>query len=83
VTNFFVNGTAHTMSLNDSGDTITIKTGGASPVTIATTTYGTATIAKSFNLDPDVSGTTYKLHNLVTGAVGNLSPGKKANGTAF
>ncbi|HTL31912.1 MAG TPA: DUF4215 domain-containing protein, partial [Kofleriaceae bacterium] len=83
VTNFFTNGSANSLSFNDAGDTITVATGGATPVTIATTTYGAATIAKSFNLDPDVSGTTYKLHDAVTGAVGNISPGKKANGTAF
>lgn len=83
VTNFFTNGTAHTLSLNDAGDTITVATGGASPVTIATTTYGQATIAKSFNLSPDVTGTAYALHGTVAGAVGNLSPGKKVDGTAF
>jgi cysteine-rich repeat protein len=83
VNNFFTAGTAHTLSLNDDGDTITIKTGGASPVTIATTTYAAGTIAKSLNLDPDITGTMYKLHNLVTNAVGNLSPGKKADGSAF
>ncbi len=83
VTNFFTNGTSKTLSLNDAGDTITIKTGGATPVTIATTTYGTATKAVSFNLSPDVTGTAYALHNAVNGHVGNLSPGKKVDGTAF
>lgn len=83
VTNFFTNGTSKTLSLNDAGDTITIKTGGASPVTIATTTYGTATKAVSFNLSPDISGTTYLLHNAVAGHVGNLTPGKKVDDTAF
>jgi hypothetical protein len=85
VTNFFVNGTAHTLSLNDAGDTITIKTGGATPVTIATTTYTSSQvqIAKSLNLSPDITGTTYALHATVTGAVGNLSPGKKVDGSAF
>ncbi|HSD88808.1 MAG TPA: lamin tail domain-containing protein, partial [Kofleriaceae bacterium] len=83
VTNFFTNGTAHTLSLNDAGDTITVATGGTSPVTIATTTYGAATIGTSFNLSPDVTGTTYALHTAVTGHVGNLSPGKKVDGSAF
>jgi cysteine-rich repeat protein len=85
VTNFFINGTAHTLSLNDNGDTITLATGGATPVTIATTTYLAADvmIGTSRNLSPDVTGTAYALHSAVTGHVGNFSPGKHANGTAF
>ena len=83
VTNFFTNGTKHTLSLNDGGDSITIATGGASPVTIATTTYTAGTIGKSLNASPDITGTVYALHNLVTGAVGNFSPGLKVNGAAF
>jgi hypothetical protein len=83
VTNWFTNGTKHTLSLNDTGDTITIATGGATPVTIATTTYASGTIGKSLNLSPDVSGTTYALHGTVTNAVGNFSPGKKVDGSAF
>ena len=84
VTNWFTPvATQHTLSLNDGGDTITVKTGGATPVTIATTTYGAATVATSFNLSPDVTGTVYALHSAVAGAVGNISPGKKANATPF
>lgn len=83
VTNYFTNGTKHTMSLNDSGDTITIATGGATPVTIATTTYASGTIGKSLNVSPDVTGTTYALHATVAGAVGNFSPGTKVDGSAF
>jgi cysteine-rich repeat protein len=81
VTNFFINGTAKTLSLNDAGDTITIKTAG--DVTIATTTYASGTIGKSLNLSPDISGTAYALHDAVTGHVGNFSPGKKVDGAAF
>ncbi len=83
VNNFFTNGTAHTLSLNDTGDSITLATGGATPVTIASTTYTAPTIGISSNLSPDVTGTAYAQHNAVTGAVGNFSPGKRANGTAF
>ena len=83
VTNFFTNGTAHTLSLNDTGDTITLKTAGATPVTLATTTYTAPTIGTSFNLSPDVTGTAYVLHNAVAGAVGNFTPGKHADGSAF
>ena len=85
VTDFFTNGTKHTLSLNDTGDSITLATGGATPVTIATTTYTAAdvVIGTSRNLSPDVTGTAYALHSAVTGHVGNFSPGKHANGTAF
>ncbi len=85
VTNFFTNGTAHTLSLNDAGDTITIKTAGATPVTIATTTYTATmvTIGTSLNLSPDITGTAYALHSAVTGHVGNFTPGKKVDGSAF
>ncbi|MBL9018625.1 MAG: DUF4215 domain-containing protein [Myxococcales bacterium] len=85
VTNWFTPvATQGTLSLNNAGDTITLATGGATPVTIATTTYATATQAVSFNLTPDaMSGTTYALHTALTGAVGGYSPGKKADGTAF
>lgn len=65
------------------GDSITLATGAMTPVTIATTTYTAPTIGTSFNLSPDVTGTAYALHSAVTGAVGNFTPGKHANGTAF
>ena len=45
--------------------------------------YGDATINKSFNLNPDVTGTAYVLHDTLAGAVGAFSPGKKSDGTAF
>jgi cysteine-rich repeat protein len=83
VTNFFTNGTKHTLSLNDAGDTITLATGGTAPVTIATTTYTSTTIGVSRNLSPDVTGTAYALHNSIAGHSGNFTPGKKVNGTAF
>jgi cysteine-rich repeat protein len=83
VNNFFINGTSKTLSLNDAGDTITIKTAGASPVTIATTMYTSGTIGTSLNLSPDVTGTTYALHSAVAGHLGNFTPGKKVDGAAF
>ncbi|CAN5778527.1 hypothetical protein BH11MYX3_BH11MYX3_01880 [soil metagenome] len=84
VTNWFTAPAAqHTLSLNDAGDTITLATGGATPVTIATVTYAAQTVGTSSNLSPDVTGTAYALHSAVTGAVGNISPGKHADGTAF
>lgn len=85
VTNWFTPVlTQGTLSLNNAGDTITLATGDATPVTIATTTYATATQAVSFNLNPDaMAGSTYALHTALTGAVGSYSPGKHADGTAF
>jgi hypothetical protein len=86
VTNFFTNGTKHTLSLNDAGDTITIATGGANPVTIATTTYtaqAPANIGKSLNASPDITGTVYAVHATVAGANRALSPGTKVNGDLF
>ena len=84
VTDFFTAPAAqHTLSLNDAGDSITLATGGATPVTITTITYPAQTIGTSSNLNPDVTGTTYSLSSAITGHVGNVSPGKKNNGTAF
>jgi cysteine-rich repeat protein len=83
VTNFFTNGTFNSLSLNDAGDTITIKGAGVNGVTIATATYASGTIGKSLNLSPDVTGTTYALHDAVAGHVGTFSPGLKVDGTAF
>lgn len=83
VTNWFTApATQHTLSLNDAGDTITLATGAATPVTIATTTYSTQTVGTSSNLSPDVTGTTYALHTVLNAAV-KASPGKHADGTAF
>jgi cysteine-rich repeat protein len=85
VTNFFVNGTFKSLSLNDDGDTITIATGGASPMTIATTTYAAGDIVKgkSSNLSPDITGTSYVRHDMLNGVTTPASPGKKADGSAF
>lgn len=71
------------LGLNDDGDTITVKTGGATPATLLTVTYPMPTLNISRNRSPDVTGTVYANHNAVTGAVGTFSPGKRANGTAF
>lgn len=82
VTNWFTASSGQ-LSLNDGGDTINVRTAGAAPVSLLSVTYAAATATISANLSPDVTGTTYALHNAVTGAVGTFSPGKKANGTAF
>jgi cysteine-rich repeat protein len=80
VTDWFVASTGQ-LGLNDSGDTITVKD--AAAATLLTHVYPAATLNKSSNLSPDVTGTTYALHAMVAGAVGDFSPGKRANGTAF
>jgi len=69
------------LGLNDAGDTITLKDASANQ--LLTYTFGTATATKSFNLNPDITGTTYALHDAITGAVGAFSPGKKSDGSAF
>lgn len=81
VTNWFV--APNGLALTDAGDTITVATGDTVPVQLLTYTYPAATILISSNLSPDVTGTVYALHNAVTGAVGNFTPGKRANNTAF
>ena len=72
------------LGLNDTGgETITLKIGDATSTTLATATFGDATTGKSFNLNPDLTGTAYALHDAITGHVGAFSPGKKTDGTAF
>jgi cysteine-rich repeat protein len=81
VTNWFV-ASGGQLGLNDTGgDTITVKN--AAATTVTSYAYGDATINKSFNLNPDVTGTAYVLHDALTGAVGAYSPGKRSNGAAF
>jgi len=84
VTNFAV-ASVGLLSLNDDGDTITVATGGATPVTIATKAFtdAEAELNVSLNRSPDITGTTYVLHTAVAGAVGAFSPGKRSNNTAF
>ncbi|CAN5226422.1 hypothetical protein BH11MYX1_BH11MYX1_07060 [soil metagenome] len=79
VTNFFIAST-NQLGLSDAGETVTIKSG---TTTVATATFGASVILKSWNLNPDITGTAYVLHDAVTGHVGTYSPGKKSNNTAF
>ena len=80
VTDFAVASTGQ-LGLNDAGDTITIATGDATPVNLVSMTYGAATTNVSSNLSPDVTGTSYVLHNSM--ATTAFSPGKHADGSAF
>lgn len=74
------------LELGNSGDTVKILPTGTGTTPVASMTY-TATQggvqAVSINLNPDLTGTTYARHNLVTGAVGNFSPGTAVDGTFF
>jgi hypothetical protein len=81
VTNWFVASSLQ-LGLNDAGDTITVKD--ANMVQLIQVVYPAATLNVSRNLSPELNtAATYANHNLVTGAVGNYSPGLRANGTAF
>jgi cysteine-rich repeat protein len=72
------------LGLNDTGgETITLKIGDATSTTLASATFGDATTGKSFNLNPDLTGTAYALHDAITGHAGAFSPGKKTDGSAF
>lgn len=67
---------------NTGGDLVAVKNG---TTLIARMTYsGTITgQVPSFNLNGDLIPGPFVLHNAITGAVGNFSPGKKVNGTEF
>jgi hypothetical protein len=80
ITNWFVASSSQ-LSLNDAGDTITIAN--AAAMTLLTHTYPAATANNAANLSPELTGSSYVLHNTVTGAVGTFSPGKRANGMPF
>ncbi len=86
VTNFAV-ASAGLLSLSDTGDFVTLKSAGAVPVTLVTTTFPAQDPAMpygiSWNLSPDVTGSMLVKHNTLPVALGNYSPGKRADGTAF
>jgi hypothetical protein len=65
---------------NDAGDTVTFNAGA---ITVVASTFGTSTLNKSFNLDPDIIGVAYALHDAIAGHLGAYSPGKKNDGTVF
>ncbi|MDX2087005.1 MAG: lamin tail domain-containing protein [Kofleriaceae bacterium] len=85
VTNWFVASSSGGLGLNDDGDTITVRTAGASPVTITeavlpgSSVVGTDRFSKT--LSPDVTGTSYGNHP----AIGprHWSPGRKIDDSPF
>ena len=75
-----------TLSLNNGGDTVTVKTAAsAGAVTVDTFTYGAALAAQdgvSMNRGPDLSATgTFLLHNTLSSL--SASPGTRVNGSAL
>ncbi|MEK6409236.1 MAG: lamin tail domain-containing protein [Acidobacteriota bacterium] len=72
------------LSLNNGGDTITIKD--PSAVVIESVTYGTTegNANQSINRDPDLPGIAFATHSSIAGSGGRLfSPGARVNGAPF
>ena len=84
--NALVNGLVFTaaLSLNNTGDTITIKN--ASGVPIESVTYGATegSANQSINRNPDEAGIAFANHSSIAGSGGRLfSPGTRVNGSTF
>jgi hypothetical protein len=79
--NWFVSSQG-TLALNNGGDSIIILPAGVGTTPLVSTTFAAAAVVTgvSNNLNPDVTGTVYARHNLVTGAVGDFSPGTAVDG---
>ena len=72
------------LSLNNTGDTITLKN--SSAVTVESVTYGSTegNASQSINRNPDVSGIGFAPHSSISGSGGRLfSPGTLVNGSPF
>ena len=67
------------LGLNDTGDTIKVDLGTTSLISV---TYPTQTTNVSSNLSPDLTGTSYVLHNMMNMAMA-YSPGMRSDGSAF
>jgi len=80
VDNWFL-ASSGSLGLNDTGDTITVRTGGATPVVIVEKTFGASTLQISKTLNPDITGTAYIDHPML--GAKRWSPGRKQNDAAF
>ena len=80
VTNWFV-ASSGSLGFNDTGETITVRTAGASPVTIVEKMFGAATANISKTLSPDITGATYVDHPVL--GARRWSPGRKIDDSAF
>ena len=82
VTSWFT-ASSGSLGLNDTGDTITVRTAGANPVTIVATTFAGADITLNISrtLSPEITGASYIDHP----AIGprRWSPGRRADDSAF
>lgn len=75
---------AASLSLNNSGDTITVKDGAG--VAVESITYGSSegNANQSINRNPDGEGTSFAPHSSIAGSGGRLfSPGTRADGRPF
>lgn len=80
VTNWFIASSGSLALNNTNAESISVKAGAT---TLATVAFNGTTAGVSSNLDVDITGATYMLHNAVAGHVGDFSPGKKSNNTPF
>jgi cysteine-rich repeat protein len=82
VSNWFVSSSG-SLGLNDTGETITVRTGGANPVTIVEKAFAAADVKPNISrtLSPDITGATYVDHPAL--GTRRWSPGRKADDSAF
>jgi cysteine-rich repeat protein len=84
VFNFFES-SQNSLALNNAGDSIIILPAGVGTTPIVQTSFTDAQLFPnvSNNLSPDLTGSVFTRHNLVTGAVGNFSPGFMSDQSFF
>lgn len=76
--------TSHGLSLNNGGDTITLKDSFGAPLEVVTFGSGEGNANQSLNRNPDIGGINFAPHSTVPGSGGRLfSPGAQVNGTPF
>jgi hypothetical protein len=75
---------SHGLSLNNTGDTITLKDSFGAPLESVTFGSGEGAANQSLNRNPDGGGISFAPHSTVPGAGGRLfSPGAQVNGSPF
>jgi hypothetical protein len=76
--------TAGGLSLNNTGDTITLKNSAAAAIESVTFGSSEGGANQSLNRNPDGGGITFAPHSTIPGSAGRLfSPGAQVNGTPF
>lgn len=82
------NAAGNSLGLNNTNDGITVAT--AAAAVLCSAMYATSVASVSANLSPDLNDTVagtdtgpFVRHNLVPGAAGDFSPGKRVDGTPF